>query len=148
MTLTTLFVDSGPAVISGDVYLKHEKIKLITGHVYRLTYKVRSNIAQTINTKALTSGAAANGLNSDKYIREDVWKTLQFEFTATTTDHNSQLRIQPASQAHTIYFDEFRMIDLTLERKQYRIMRIQGSVLPGSFIQTLTLREKTTAETA
>lgn len=148
MTLTTLFLDSGPAAISGDVYLKHDKVKLLTGHVYRLTYKVRSNIAQTINTKALTSGGSSNGLNSNKYIRADVWKTLQFEFTATTTDHDSQLRVQPASQAHTIYFDEFKLIDLTLERKQYRVMRIQGSVLPGSFIQTLTLREKTDAETA
>ena len=148
MTLTTLFLDSGVAPVSGDVYLKHDKVKLVTGHVYRLTYKVRSNIAQTINTKALTSAGAANGLNTSKYIRADAWKTLQFEFTATTTDHNSQLRVQPASQAHTIYFDQFRLIDLTLERKQYRIMRIQGSILPGTFIQTLTLREKTTAETA
>ena len=148
MTLTILFLDSGVAPVTGDVYLKHEKIKLLANHVYRLTFKVRSDIAQTINTKALTSAAAANGLNTDKYIRADAWKVLQFEFTATTTDHNSQLRIQPASQAHTIYFDQFKLIDLTLERKQYRIMRIQGSVLPGSFIQTLTLREKTDAETA
>lgn len=87
-------------------------------------------------------------LNSSYGIKQvDKWKATSFDFTAVQTNENAQLRITPASLLQDIWFDKFRLIDLTLEKKQYRIMRIQGSVLPGSFIQILTLREKTANET-
>lgn len=144
MSLTLLFpTETGP---TGDVYLKHDKIKIISGHVYRLSFVVRTNLAGTINTKVLDSGGGNGSLNSDKYLVDAKFKTFQFEFTGAITDHNSQIRIQPASAEQILYFDQFRLIDLTLDRKQYRIMRIQGSMFPGSFIQTLSLREFTPAE--
>ena len=98
----------------------------------------------------MTNAAMSSNSLNDNYDLKTInaWKTAVFEFTGVTTDHNSVLKITPETEVQSIWFDKFRLYDLTLERKQYRLMRIQGSVMPGSFIQTLTLREKTAAETA
>lgn len=129
--------------------LKNTKIKLISGHLYRLTFKVRATTPQTITVKMQNSTGLTVSLNSDADILEaNTWQTIKKEFTAGASDDDSVLRLLIYATPQSIWFDKFNLIDLTIERKEYRIMRIQGSVLPGSFIQILTLREKTANETA
>lgn len=128
--------------------LNHNLIRLITGHVYRLTMNVRTNTQQSITVKMTDSTAATVSLNQAISIAADRWEKLSFEFTAGVSDFHSILSVILANQEQEFWIDTLRLIDLTKERKEYRLMRIKGSLLPGSFIQTLTLREKTTAETA
>ena len=135
--------------ITGSCYLKHDKIRLISGHVYRFSFKVRSNHTQDIGVKIQDDAGSYVSLDDSFSIKKiNTWKQTHFEFTALETNFDAQIRITPESLLQNIYFDNFKLIDLTLERKEYRIMRIQGSVLPGSFVQILTLREKTANETA
>jgi hypothetical protein len=123
-------------------------VPLISGHEYKLSFQVRSTKAQQINVKVQDSNNANESTSQYKTIPQNETITAKFEFTAAATDNNSRVRIFPEAGYQDTYFDHFRLIDLTIERKQYRVMRIQGSMLPGSFIQALTLREKTDAETA
>ncbi len=133
---------------SDVVAFRHNRIPLIAGHVYKLSIKVRSTIATTFNLLMTDSSIANVSLNAMPTIPANTWKMIAFEFTAVVTDNNSYLWVKPQTVAQDFYVDQAKLVDLTVERKQYRIMRIVGSVLPGSFIQTLTLREKTAAETA
>ena len=104
---------------------------------------------QDIGVKVQNAAGSQISLNSSYGLKyADTWKTASFEFTALETNAVSELRITPETAVQTIYLDKFRLYDLTQEMKEYRIMRIQGSLLPGSFLQTLTIREKTATETA
>lgn len=123
-------------------------VKIVVGHQYQLICRVRSNVAQTIRVRVDDSASANNSLDTTKVLSADTWETINVTFTGAASDKNSQLRLLPDQVVQNFYADRFRLIDLTLDRKQYRIMRIQGSLVPGSFVQTLTLREKTDAETA
>jgi len=143
MSLLLLFPSHGP-----KTYLKHYRIPLIVGNIYKLSFKVRGDLQELV-TVLMTDSTQANISLSDSFeVTQNQWKSPAFEFTALATDTNSYLIFIIPGDVQNIYFDNFKLINLTRERKQYRIMRIQGSMTPGSFIQTLTLREKTTAETA
>jgi len=146
MSLLLLFSGSNAA---GEVELRNSKVRLISGDLYRLTFRVRSSLIQTIEMLLRDhTGVHISHNSTFDVIAADTWKTVKIEFTATFTDPLSILGITPQSYDQNFYVDKFNMINLSKERKQYRIMRIQGSVLPGSFIQILTLREKTANETA
>ncbi len=146
MSLLLLF----PTQAVGEAEIKNSAVPLVSGHVYRLTFRVRSSYApQTLELLIRNSTELTTSLNTTFEIpTADAWKIFKFEFTAGATDPLSIIGITPTSVAQSLYFDNFKLIDLTIERKEYRIMRIQGSVLPGSFVQILTLREKTANETA
>ncbi len=133
---------------SDSIVWKHRRIPLIAGNVYKFSVKIRATVAQTFNIVFTNRSYTTNGLNARPTIAANVWKTFAYEFTALETDNDSFLLIKPSAIAHQFYVDGAKLINLTKERKQYRIMRIQGSVLPGTFVQTLTLREKTATETA
>lgn len=94
------------------------------------------------------SAGSTESLNQRKVITAGKLNTCQFEFNASATDPNSVLRIIMEAAVQVTRFDKFRLIDYTIYKKNYRLMRIQGSMFPGSFVQTLTLREVTDAETA
>lgn len=146
--MSLLFLLDGQAGGITACELRHSKIKIISGHVYKLSFRVRSTLAQQLNVRIQNSGGGTTSLNQNKVITANEWQTIKFEFTASASDDNSVLRVVMQASIQEMWFDRFRLIDLTLHRRQYRIMRIQGSVLPGSFVQTLTLREKTANETA
>mgnify|MGYP000898356396 CR=1 FL=1 len=133
----------------GTAELRGINIPLVAGHQYNLTMMMRSTRAQDINVKIQDSNLANQSESITKPIPANTWTPFNFKFTAAATDPESVIRITLNMESiQTFYIDKVRMIDLTIEQKQYRIMRIQGSMLPGSFVQTLTLREKTDAETA
>lgn len=142
MSLLLLF--TSPDVVNW----RHRRIKLISGNVYKLSFRVRATVAQTFNVMITDSTWLTQSLNANPTILADRWTTITYEFTAQATDNDSYLWIKVLTGSQDFYLDKFNLINLTTERKQYRIMRIQGSILPGSFIQTLTLREVTSAETA
>lgn len=146
--MSLLFLLDGVAGGITACELKHSKIKIISGHVYKLSFKIRSTLAQQLNVRVENSGGGTTSLNQNKVITANAWQTVKFEFTASASDDNSVLRVILQASVQEVWFDKFRLIDLTMHRREYRIMRIQGSVLPGSFIQILTLREKTANETA
>lgn len=128
--------------------LKNTKVPLIAGHLYRLQYKVRSNLLQEVQVTLTDRNDANPSLDTIIDVPVNQWNKHTHIFTAVETDDHSILHFFPALFGQEIWFDAFSLIDLTMSKKSYRIMRIQGSLLPGSFVQTLTLREKTTAETA
>jgi hypothetical protein len=145
MSLLLLF----PSQAAGEAELRNSAVPLIINHQYRLTFRVRSSLIQTFEILIRNSTGASISYNATRDIlAADTWQTIKVEFTAVATDPLSILGITPTSLDQSFYVDKFNMIDLTVERKEYRIMRIQGSVLPGSFVQILTLREKTANETA
>lgn len=131
------------------VQYRHERIKLVAGHTYKLSIKVRSTVApQTIIIYLTNSAYTLQAATYPTILTADTWQMITLEFTATLSDNNSILWIKPNATSQSFYLDKANLIDLTVERKQYRIMRIVGSMMPGTFIQTLTLREKTATETA
>lgn len=96
--------------------------------------------------KVDNSTGVTTSLNQTKHTPANLTKGLKFEFTATATDSNSRIRIFPSLTAQSFYIDKVVLIDLTKEKKNYRLLRIKGSIYPGTFIQTLTLREKLDTE--
>lgn len=128
--------------------IRQANIPLIVGHEYRLVLNVRGTREQNVTVKMETSGGASQGLNQTYSIEANRWTTKRFDFTALSTNLNNYLRVFPQATNQNFYIDNVSLIDLTRERKEYRIMRIQGSVVPGSFIQTLTIREKTSQESS
>lgn len=138
-----------PGVSDGTIELRSGNLPLVSGQLYRLTMKVRSTRTQNIDVDVQDSALANPSLDATRTITANIWETLKFEFTAAATDADSKLRIHlDMDDVQEFWVDDCDLFNLTKERKQYRIMRIQGSMLPGSFIQTLTLREKTAQETA
>jgi len=133
---------------SDVVALRHNRIPLILGNVYKLSLKVRATINTTFNILMTDSSIQLVSLNVSPSVYANTWKTIAFEFTAVKSDNNSSLWIKPQTVPHDFYVDKVNLFNLTKDRKEYRVMRIQGSMLTGSFVQTLTLREKTAAETA
>jgi peptidoglycan/xylan/chitin deacetylase (PgdA/CDA1 family) len=127
--------------------MMNDSIKLITGHEYRLLLKARSPTDQTIRIKLDNSTGVTTNSETWHGLVHDTTTTIKVEFTALATDDASRIHLAPTI-GMSAYFDDVTLIDLTEERKQYRVMRIQGSLIPGSFVQTLTLREKTASETA
>jgi len=147
MSLILLFLPHAAGGITALEY-RNVDVPIITAHVYKLSFKVYSNLAQQLNVIVQNSAQSVTSLNKYKVITANAWNTIQFEFTGGATDPNSLLRIVMQAAVQETRFDKFRMIDYTIYKKSYRIMRIQGSMFPGSFIQTLTLREVTDAEIA
>lgn len=138
-----------PGVSDGTVELRAGNIPLVSGEVYRLAVRVRSTRSQNLVFDMQDSALANPSLAATRHITANIWETLKFEFTAAATDTNSKLRIHlDMNDVQEFWIDNCELFSLTKERKQYRVMRIQGSMLPGSYIQTLTLREKTAQETA
>lgn len=146
MSLLLLFLPSGGG--AQTLEFRHGNIPLISGNVYRLTFKARSTLAQSFTVKIQNTAESVLHLNQTGDLEANEWKIFSYEFTALATDDLAKLSIYPYIAIQSFYADNFKLINLTKERKQYRIMRIVGSLLPGSFIQTLTLREKTASETA
>jgi len=133
----------------GTIELRCGNIPLVSGQDYRLSFLCRSTIAQTITVQVYNSTLVTVSKNTYKIIPANIWKGFACDFTALATDANSVLRIFLTNSAvHSFYLDRVKLINLSKELKNYRVMRIQGSMLPGSFIQTLTLREVTASETA
>lgn len=133
----------------GTVELRGANIPLEAGVVYKLSFMVRSSVAQQIRIQLVDSGLANDSIDAYRALQANTWRTLAFEFTAQATDSASILRIHLEMTAlHNFYIDKAKLIDLTQNRKEYRLMRVRGSMMPGSFIQKLTLREKTANETA
>ena len=138
-----------PAVGTGTVELRCSNIPLVSGDEYTLLIWVRTNRAQQINVVVTDSSLASDSLDVNRYVVADTWIPLKFDFTAVATDTDSKLRIDLNMDAvQEFYIDDVFLINRTFEEKEYRIMRIKGSFRPGGFKQTLTLREKTAAETA
>ena len=123
-------------------------VNLVSGHVYRLILKARSTMASSVQIQVVDENLANQSLTTIKNLSANIWKVLSAEFTAAATDDNSKMIITPEAILQSFYVDEVSIIDLTLERKSYRLVRIQGSMMPGSYIQTLTLREVNAQETA
>lgn len=142
MSLLLLFVTSNVVAYT------HRRIPLIAGNVYKLSFRVRSSLAQTFSVFIADSSSVNISLSASPSILADAWTVIAYEFTAAATDPNSYMQIKMSEASQDIYLDQFRLINLTKERKQYRIMRIQGSLLTGSFVQSLTLREVSAQETA
>lgn len=133
---------------SGMIELRNAPFNIISGDTYRLSFKVRSTVNQLVGVKVSNSGLTTDSLDDDFRVYADEWKMKKFEFTATASDEASILRFIPSTDAlHSLYIDKVTLINLSKDRKQYRIMRIRGSMFPGSFLQTLTVREKTANET-
>lgn len=140
---------SSVSAATGEAYLLKSNISLKLGHEYRLTFRARSDQTQDLTVMMQNIASTQISLNDTASITiANRWQNLRLEFTALETNKQSQLRVYPEAIDQTLYLDNFNLIDLTNEQKIYRVMRIQGSILPGSFVQSLTLREKTTAETA
>lgn len=140
---------SSVSAATGEVYLLKSNIPLKVSHEYRLTFRARSDQTQELTVMMQNIAGTQISLNDTAPITiANRWQNLRLEFTALETNKQSQLRVYPEAIDQTLYLDNFNLIDLTNEQKIYRVMRIQGSILPGSFVQSLTLREKTTAETA
>lgn len=134
---------------SGTIEIRCADIPLVIGQQYRLSFMFRSTLAQYITIEIYNSGLTTPSLSTTRYVPANTWKGIKDDFTCAVTDDNSILRIHLSNDAdHDAYIDKVRIVNLTKELKSYRIMRIQGSLLPGSFIQTLTLREVTASETA
>lgn len=146
MSLILLFLPTGSVVPQAK--LVHSKVPIISGHQYELTFFVQSSQAQNITTVIDNSSEDNKSLQQTKHIPANNFVQLKFNFSGVETDSLSKLIITLAAGIQTTYFDKFKLIDLTANTRQYRLMRIQGSLKPGGFIQTLTLREKTAAETA
>lgn len=132
----------------GSAKLILNGVKLVSGHVYRLSFKARSTEASSVQIQVVDRNLANQSLTTIKNLSANIWKTLNAEFTAAASDTDSKVVLTPEAIVQTFYIDEVKVIDLTLERKSYRIVRIQGSMMPGSYIQTLTLREVNAQETA
>jgi hypothetical protein len=132
----------------GDIKVKATDIPLILGHSYRLSFEARATVSVNVQVQVTNEEETVENLSSDFHIKEaNVWNTRKFEFTATETDEHSTLIFKPdLLETHSFYVERVSIIDLTIEQKNYRLMRIQGSMRPGSFVQTLTLREVTDSE--
>lgn len=136
-------------VATGTGEIRANNIPLIAGDTYLLRMWMRANREETINVKVQDSALANQAANENRLLPADTWTPFNFEFTAVATDVASVIRITlNMTSIQNFYIDRCILINLSKEKKQYRIMRIQGSLLPGSFVQNLTLREKTDAETA
>lgn len=140
MSLLTLFLPRG---VKTEL---QRNIKLIANHQYRLTFKVRSTVAQNIRT-IIEDHTQTTTINlADKDIPANIWTQFKVVFTPAISDETALLRIRFENVSQNFWVDDFKMYDLTKEMKAYRVMRIKGSIFPGTFIQTLTLREKTDNE--
>lgn len=126
--------------------LTYTGLKLVNGHTYRLTIKLRSNVEQNPQFRVTNNAGDTETINESWPLAADSTKVFKIEFTPTYTENDAILEITFSPEAQELYFDDARLIDLTLERKEYRVMRIIDSQLAGSYIQTLTLREKTASE--
>jgi len=123
-------------------------VNLVSGHVYRLVFKARSTETISLQVQVVDKNLANQSYTGVKNLTANIWKTLSAEFTAAASDEDSKVVLTPEEKLQSFYVDEVQIIDLTLERKSYRLVRIQGSMMPGSYIQTLTLREVNAQETA
>lgn len=133
---------------SNEVKLVAEPISLTNTHEYRGEFMIWVLTAATVQITMLDSADVLIGSVIEKYIPASTWTKYAFTFTSTVTDVAAQMVVRIPTDPNTMRFDDVHIIDLTNESAQYRVMRIQGSMKPGGFIQTLTLREKTAAETA
>lgn len=133
---------------SNEVKLAASPIGLISGREYQVDFMIWMNTAAQVQVTMMTEADALIGSIVQKYIPAQTWTKYKFTFTSTVTDSAAQMVVRIPVDPNTMRFDDVHVIDLTDETKQYRVMRIQGSLKPGGFIQTLTLREKTAAETA
>jgi len=140
MSLLTLFLPRG---VKTEL---QKTIPLIANHEYRLTFKVRSTVAQTIRTLIEDQTQTTTISLSVKEIPANIWTQFKVIFTPVASHQAALLRIRFENVSQNFWADDFKLYDMTKELKQYRVMRIKGSVFPGTFIQTLTLREKTDNE--
>lgn len=146
MSLLLLFPQA--AVALTEVYLKYTPIKIVASDDYRFSFRVRSDTAQQLHIKVVDSAGGNASLDIYRHIEADTWEVIKSEFSGVASDTASQIFIYVSAEVQEIFVDDFKLYNLSVERKEYRIMRIQGRMRPGSFLQTLTLREKTAAETA
>jgi hypothetical protein len=133
---------------SREVKLINSPVNLDSSHQYRCSFKVWCDTNASIEYGFVDSSDGAQHTYGSQFIVAETWTTVTFTFTPTTTDNASRLVIHLPDDANTFRFDDANLLDLTSEQLSYRVMRIQGSMNPGSYVQTLTLREKTAAETA
>ena len=122
--------------------IHYSPINIISGHQYKLVFRVRPTANVDIRFKLQDILGTTIDLDDTKMAYANIWKIISATFTATFSGSDAELFIQPnVSEIMDIYIDQVVLIDLTVEQKSYRLMRIQGSMMPGSFLQTLTLRE-------
>lgn len=133
---------------SNEVKLAASPISIISGREYQIDFMIWMQTAAQVQVTFMTEADALIGSIVQKYVPASTWTKYKFNFTPNVTDSAAQMVVRIPTDPNTMRFDDVHVIDLTNESKQYRIMRIQGSLKPGGFIQTLTLREKTAAETA
>ncbi len=133
---------------SHEVKLVASPVKITNTHQYRLEVMIWGQLAFTIQDTPMTTAGVLIGAIGEQAIPAGTWTKMVHRFTATATALSGQIVIRFPTAGNTIRIDDAKLIDVTLETKQYRIMRIKGSMFPGSYIQTLTLREKTATETA
>lgn len=122
-------------------------VKLISGDQYRLTFEVWGDTTDDISYGFESSGGLGIS-NTSETVPGGGWIPLNLTFTSTISDDESKLVIHLPEATNVWRFDNFKMINLTKEQTNYRVMRIQGKVHPGQFLQTLELREVTATETA
>lgn len=139
MSLLLLFQNQAPSLTS--VYLKNTPFKIISGDTYSLSFWAQSNKSQQIQVRVFDSAGGNSSLNAYRYLVADTPELLKFDFTGAASDDNSQLRIILDASVHNFYIDRVILINLSKERKSYRLVQIKGDMRPGSFLQTLTLRE-------
>ena len=133
----------------GEAEIRATDLPLIVGHQYRLGFSARVAADHNIAVIVTNQDEDNHSLNTDFEAKAGGLKRYKYTFTAVETDDHSTLLLKPDIDAiETIYIDNFELIDLTMEQKSHRLVRIQGSMRAGSFVQTLTLREITASETA
>lgn len=138
-----------PSVGTGTVELRCSNIPLTNGEEYVLSLKMRASRTQNVDVDIYDSGLSTQSLDKVATVVADTWKQFAWTFTAQATDLDSKLRIHLNMDAvQDFYVDDVVLLNLTKEEKEYRLMRIKGSMRPGSFTQELTLREITESETA
>lgn len=134
---------------NGTLAMKLGDIKIIAGHDYSLSALVYSTESIDVDMRVYESTETILQGQQTRFIASGAWKVIKMEFTALNDDDNGILWLNiPATTPYQFRVDRVRIYDLTKEKKLYRLMRIQGSMRPGSFVQTLTLREKTASESA
>lgn len=139
----------GHAGGNGTLVMKCGDIKIIAGHEYSLSLLVYSTLSIDVDMRMYESSETTLQGEQIRFVALGAWKLIKMTFTALNTDDNGVLWLNlPATAVYQFRADRVRIYDLTKEKKEYRLMRIQGSMRPGSFVQTLTLREKTAAESA
>lgn len=132
---------------SRDVKLRAFGLKLVAGHEYSYRYKIKSNIAQYVSTSVVNADLSSLGYAS-KYAVAATWTQVTGTFTADTNQTNAKVQVHVSVEPSTVEVDDVEVLDKTLSTKNFRVMGIKSSLTPGSFTQTLKLREVTDAETA